>query len=358
MAIAADLIVLEGVAVERLNPVRAARVLAYVSVGMARAASDRPESELTVVAAAARVVDGLLPARADAANALVARTRIDLAERGITSRRIHAAERRGARIAGRLLYRATRDGADSNQASPSPHAPGTWQPTPPGYLPPLEPAAGTWRTWHLRRGDTYRPAPPPRPGDAGYAAQVAEAYAVARSLTPEQVAAARFWADGPGTVTPAGHWNEIAIQLLRKGRPELPETTLILAALNTAQADAFIACWDAKYAYHSERPVTAIRRDLDPGFLPLLTTPPFPSYASGHSTTSAAAATVLGAFFPSAGARLRAWAAEAAVSRLYAGIHFRIDNEAGLRLGHLVGRATLAHMADEQDRDRRAATGG
>lgn len=344
VAVDADLVVLDGVARGSLNPVRAARLLGYVSVGMARAASDRPWAELTVGVVAARLVDGLLPAQAEAAWGLVATTRNALEARGVSRWRLDAAEQRGARIAGRLLRRAAGDGADTDQPLQAPPVPGAWQPTPPAYLPALEPAAGSWRTWHLRRGDALRPAPPPRPGEPEYPAQVAEVYAVARSLTPEQATVARFWADGPGTVTPPGHWNQIAVDLLHRRRRGLPETTAVLAALNTAQADAFIACWDAKYAYYSERPVTAIRRDLDPGFLPYLVTPPFPSYVSGHSTTSAAAATVLAAFFPGARDRLDAWAAEAAVSRLYAGIHFRIDNQAGLRLGRRVGRAALASL--------------
>jgi membrane-associated phospholipid phosphatase len=341
VAIAAELVVLDGVASQSLNPVRAARLLGYVSVAMARAASDHPSSELAVVVAAARVVDRLLVTQADAAEALVHRTRRDLITRGVAPPGLEVAERRGTHLAHRLLERAAGDGADAIRQSAPPQIDGGWQPTPPGFLPPLEPTAGSWRTWHLRRGDVYRPPPPPRPGEHRYAAQVAQVYAVAGSLTPEQAATATFWADGPGTVTPPGHWNKIAFDLLRQHRLGLPETTEILAALNTAQADAFIACWDAKYAYYSERPVTAIRRDLDPEFLPLLTTPPFPSYVSGHSTTSAAAATVLGAFFPSARARLNAWAAEAAVSRLYAGIHFDIDNQAGLHLGRKVGRSAL-----------------
>jgi membrane-associated phospholipid phosphatase len=84
--------------------------------------------------------------------------------------------------------------------------------------------------------------------------------------------------------------------------------------------------------------VTAIRRQLDSAFLSYIATPPFPSYVSGHSTTSGAASTVLAARFPDAARRLRAWADEAAVSRLYGGIHFRSDNEAGLVLGRKVGR--------------------
>jgi membrane-associated phospholipid phosphatase len=87
--------------------------------------------------------------------------------------------------------------------------------------------------------------------------------------------------------------------------------------------------------------VTAIRRELDPSFLSYIATPPFPSYVSGHSTTSGAASTVLDARFPDAARKLRAWADEAAVSRLYGGIHFRSDNEAGLLLGKTIGRVAV-----------------
>jgi membrane-associated phospholipid phosphatase len=90
------------------------------------------------------------------------------------------------------------------------------------------------------------------------------------------------------------------------------------------------------------RPVTAIRREIDPSWSPLITTPPFPSYVSGHSGTSGAASTVLSAFFPTDAPQVHAWAAEAALSRLYGGIHFRTDNEVGLALGRPVGQAALA----------------
>jgi membrane-associated phospholipid phosphatase len=142
-------------------------------------------------------------------------------------------------------------------------------------------------------------------------------------------------------VTPPGHWNQIAIELIRSDRLSDQEAAHLLAALNTAQADAFIACWDAKFTYWSERPVTAIRREFDPSFLPYIVTPPFPSYISGHSTTSGAASTVLAARFPRSARRLRAWADEAAVSRLYGGIHFCTDNEAGLALGGRIGQVAV-----------------
>ena len=155
-------------------------------------------------------------------------------------------------------------------------------------------------------------------------------------------AIALFWADGAGTFTPPGHWNAIAFQLLRTHRLPLRREALLFATLNTAQADAFICAWLAKYTYWSLRPVTAIRLELDPTWTPLITTPPFPSYISGHSTTSAAAAAVLSRFFPREARQLRAWARQAVVSRLYGGIHFRSDNEAGLRVGAAAGRAAVA----------------
>ncbi len=212
----------------------------------------------------------------------------------------------------------------------------------PGSSPPLEPLAGTWRTWNLRSGSQYRPGPPTAFGSAAYAAETREVYDVGRSLTDEQKRIADFWADGPGSVTPPGHWNLIALDLVRDARLSERAAAEVFAALNTAQADAFIACWDSKFTYWSERPVTAIRRELDPTFSPYITTPPFPSYVSGHSTTSGAASEVLARAFPRDARELRAQAQEAAISRLYGGIHFRSDNDAGLALGKKVAGAAIA----------------
>jgi hypothetical protein len=250
------------------------------------------------------------------------------------------------RLAGRLLVaRAQTDGSDAVWTGRPPTGPGHWVPTPPANTyPPLEPLAGTWRTWNLREGSQFRPGPPPAYGKARFEAELSEVYAVSKSLTAEQMRIADFWSDGPGTVTPPGHWNQIALDMLEPaGWSTLLESRLF-SALNTAQADAFIACWDAKYTYWSLRPVTAVRRLIKPSWLSYITTPQFPAYVSGHSTTSAAAATVLGAFFPDQADELDAMAEEAAISRLYGGIHFRSDNEAGLELGRRVGAvATRAY---------------
>jgi membrane-associated phospholipid phosphatase len=160
-------------------------------------------------------------------------------------------------------------------------------------------------------------------------------------LTAKQRRITDYWADGAGTVTPPGHWNRIALDVLGAARLSTLHASLLFSALNTAQADAFIACWDAKYSYWTLRPVTAIRRRIDPMWLSYTVTPPFPAYVSGHSTTSAAASTVLAALFPDRAGKLGAMAEEAAVSRLYGGIHFRSDNDAGLELGRRVGAVAV-----------------
>ena len=168
-----------------------------------------------------------------------------------------------------------------------------------------------------------------------------EVYQISQNLTDEQKRIVDYWADGAGTVTPPGHWNVIAIDLLRDAGWSTLRTTRLFAVLNTAQADAFITCWDAKYTYWSLRPITAIRRLVDPDWLSYIVTPPFPSYVSGHSTTSGAASTVLSAFFSAQDDELAAMAEEAAISRLYGGIHYRSDNEVGFTLGKRVGQVAV-----------------
>ena len=311
------------------NPPRASRALAHLSSAMYLAALSVAQGrEDAVAGAASTVLLHFYPNEAGRIDALAD----ELADPG------SAAFARG-RLAGRLLVaRAQSDGSDAVWTGRPPSGPGYWVPTPLGYVyPPLEPLAGTWRTWNLREGSQFRPGPPPTYGSAEFLAELREVYRVSQTLTEKQKEIARFWADGAGTVTPPGHWNQIAIGILSGAGWSTLEETRLFSALNTAQADAFIACWDAKYAYWSLRPVTAIRRRIDPNWLSFITTPPFPSYVSGHSTTSGAAATVLGAFFPGQAAQLNAMAEEAAISRLYGGIHYRSDNEAGLELGRHAG---------------------
>jgi membrane-associated phospholipid phosphatase len=330
-------VTLDEVAAHRLDPPHASRALATLSVAVERAV-DRTDGRRAKIAAvdgaASTVLPYFFPDRADFFESLAQRS---AGESGFET---------GVRAGRRLLERAASDGADTPWTGTIPVGPEFWVPTPPGFLPPLLPGWGQVEPWNLHSAAALLPPPPPRPGSAVFAAELQEVYDVSQMLTPEQRAIALFWADGAGTFTPPGHWNAIASELLETHPLSLDREALLFATLNTAQADAFICAWLTKYTYWSLRPVTAIQRELDPTWTPLITTPPFPSYISGHSTTSAAAATVLSNFFPDEAEQLAAWAAEAAVSRLYGGIHFRSDNETGLEVGAAVGAAAVAAWRD------------
>jgi hypothetical protein len=320
---------LDAIAAHRVNPPRASRALAYVSRAMYLASVAGGGARDDVVAGAASTV--LLYLHPDEGVSIDALAE-ELADTD------SPAFRYGSLIGRLLIARAGKDGADAVWTGTPPAGPGFWVPTPPAYVyPPLEPLAGNWRTWNLTTGADLRPGPPLAYGSPLFLPEMNEVYATSRTLTDEQRRIADYWADGAGSVTPPGHWNVIAADLVRGAGWSTLRSAWLFAALNTAQADAFIACWDAKYAYWSLRPVTAIRRLIDPGWLSYITTPPFPSYVSGHSTTSGAASTVLAAFFPARAGELSAMAQEAAVSRLYGGIHFRSDNEVGLALGRRIG---------------------
>lgn len=343
---------LDLIAAQRVNPPRASRALALVSRAMYdAAAAARTADEAAVAGAASTVLAHLFP---ESVPALPSRAAAAFGG----SRASISSFVLGQRMGRRMIARAETDGSAAAWTGAVPAGPGLWVPTPPAFgATPLEPLAGTWRSWNLRSGAQLRPGPPPSWGSPALLTEVREVYDVSRALSDEEKRIATFWADGAGTVTPPGHWNAIALELLRERRGSTLGTARVFAALNTAQADAFIAAWDAKYAYWSMRPVTAIRSLVDPTWQSYIATPPFPSYVSGHSTTSGAASTVLGAFVPESARRLRALAEQAAVSRLYAGIHFRSDNEVGLELGRAIGRVAVRAYSPSRHRgdDRRGA---
>jgi PAP2 superfamily len=330
---------LDALATHRINPPRASRALALVSRAMYEAAlAGEASREAAVAGAASTVLAFLFPDEGGRIHGLAQRAARASGETPSTGKGFVL----GRRIGEALIARAQSDGSAAVWNGTPPVGPAFWIPTPPGFVyPPIEPLAGTWRTWNLASGAQFRPGPPPAVGSSQFLAETQEVYAISQSLTGEQKRIADYWADGPGTATPSGHWNVIALDLVREADWGTLATARLFAALNTAQADAFIACWDAKFAYWSLRPVTAIRELIDPSWLSYITTPPFPSYVSGHSTTSGAAATVLSAVFPDKADELASMAEEAAISRLYGGIHFRSDNDVGLELGRRIGTAAV-----------------
>jgi len=236
----------------------------------------------------------------------------------------------------------------------------------------------------LTSASEFRPAPPPALDTPEYAAAVDQVMRngghQSSQRTVEQTEIALFWADGDGTATPPGHWNRIATDVTLAKRTNLLETARTFALMNIAMADAGIASWDAKYHYDVWRPIEAIRQADQDGnaatiseltWIPLLKTPPFPTYTSGHSAFSGAAGTVLASLFGDATSfesetdghlapeqrpldasqivtrhfdSFTHAADEAGMSRIYGGIHFNFDNTAGLQLGRKVGAATLARL--------------
>jgi pimeloyl-ACP methyl ester carboxylesterase len=219
---------------------------------------------------------------------------------------------------------------------------------------PAEPHAPQWRTWVLASGAETEPAPPLAYDSPAFWAEVEEVRAVAAALTPAQKQIAEEWNLEAGSVTPPGVWNLHAKRLSLEYKLDAPSAARMFSTANAAMIDAFISCWHAKYKWWTERPITVIRRQRDPNFMPHVITPPFPSYPSGHSSVSGAAAEVLAAFFPKDAAELRRMAQEASMSRLYGGIHYRSDNEQGLAVGSKVAARALARIDDSPA--QRAAT--
>lgn len=201
----------------------------------------------------------------------------------------------------------------------------------------ITPFFGKVKPWCIPSVEAVRPGPPPAPGSAEFLKDAAELQEIQDNLTQEQRKIANFWSDGVGVYTPPGHWNRFASDAILESRYNPLRTARTFAYLNMAIQDAGISTWDTKYYYHYPRPSQAI-----PGFKTILGIPNFPSYTSGHSTFSAAAAAVLGHIFPNNKSQFDAWALEASVSRIYGGIHFRFDTEVGLETGTLIGNYSIA----------------
>jgi hypothetical protein len=205
--------------------------------------------------------------------------------------------------------------------------------------PPMLANFGKVRAWMMTPADVSneRPAAPPSTSSAEMARDLAEVKDVSESLTGEQLAIAQKWNDGAATYTPPGHWNDIATEHVRDARMSEVRAARVFALLNMAMHDAAVACWDSKFAFFNPRP-----SQLDPEIKTKIGLPNFPAYTSGHSTFSAAAATVLSHLFPAGAASFGAMKDEAAISRLYAAIHYRADIEVGKAHGERIGGYTVA----------------
>ena len=201
--------------------------------------------------------------------------------------------------------------------------------------PGMLPLFGKVRTFlfdSLTMVTTIRPVPPPLTASPQFKTELEEVYQFSKNLTKEQLRIAHFWADGISTYTPPGHWNYIAATDFVQQNFSEARWARNMALLNMSLMDAAIVCWDAKYTYYSPRP-----SQMDSRIKTVTGLPNFPSYTSGHSTFSGAAATILGYIIPSKAAAYTEMAKEASLSRMYGAIHYRSDCEKGLEAGNKVG---------------------
>ncbi len=245
-----------------------------------------------------------------------------------------------------------------------PSGSGKWSATPPAFASALLPYWGQNRPMVLKTAADC-PAPPPpaysEETNSVYYKEGLEVYKISTAATQEQRQFALYWADDAGkTPTPAGHWAYIANDLLKSRKASLATAAETFARLNLAMSDAFVAGWNTKYTLNLIRPVTYVQLGIDSNWTPsLMPTPPFPDYPSGHSVQSAAASRVLEQLFgadtlftdnthndrgwgPRNFKSFKAAADEAAVSRLYAGIHYRFSIEGGKPQGRCVADKVLA----------------
>jgi len=263
-------------------------------------------------------------------------------------------------------------------------SPGRWVLTPPMYQQAVEPHWMEIRPMVLDSASECMAVRPPKfditDHKSPYFTAMMEVKNIGDSLTTEQKHIADFWDDNPfkgnviGHVTymtkkfsPPGHWLNIAGIAAEKANASFEETVAAFTDLSIAMFDAFISCWDEKYRSNFVRPETVINKLIDPEWRPYIQTPPFPSYTSGHATVSAASAEVMTAHFGEnlsftdtsllefgiANREIKSFreaAKEAALSRLYGGIHYRFDNEAGAAVGRRIGDMVVdrIHMKKRQ----------
>lgn len=291
----------------------------------------------------------------------------------------------GDRVASHVLAWAAKDRFLQTRGYPKytvSSAAGRWVPTPPAYMDAVEASWAVLRPFVLDSASQFRPKSPPLfdtvPGSPFYL-QAKEVMDVGRQLTDEQRAIASFWDCNPYVmhvqghamfatkkISPGGHWMGVTAIAARKSGADLMRSSEAYVRASLALADGFISTWDEKYRSSVIRPETYINRYLDERWEPLLQTPPFPEYPSGHSVISNAVAVVLADQFGSPftfadsaemsyGLPVRSFpsfeaaAAEAALSRLYGGIHYRAAIEEGAAQGKRVGALVAARV---RTRDR------
>ncbi len=311
--------------IAQYNAVIAARTTAPVAL--------RPAERAAVAGASAAILTYLYPAEQAMLEAKVDSQELASTIPGQQVRDFAAGEQIGRTVAAAVITRAIGDRFFAPFTGTVPVCAGCWLavPTPPAFA-----TLGQAKTFFLTSGSQFRPAPPPAFGSPDFQAALAEVRQISDTRTPQQDSIAKFWSLQGGTVTPLGYWNVVASNLIVQHQLDERRAALTLAIMNAAGFDAIIASHEAKYVYWLIRPSQADAQITLP-----IALPSFPSYPSNHAALSAVAATVLGAYFPTQRQALQSAATEAGVSRIYGGIHYRFDSDAGLAMGRAIGQYVL-----------------
>jgi hypothetical protein len=254
---------------------------------------------------------------------------------------IDEGDRIGRAVAANVIARALTDGAQQVAAAAAGFLKAGWQP--PGHRHALDPHWGQVKPWLMTSVAQFRSPPPPPYDSPAFRSALAEVQSISANRTQEQKRLAALWADGRGSYAPAGRWNRIAEDLIRQHHLDELRAARVFALLNMALMDAGIAAWDTKYHYLSKRP-----SQVDPRITMPVEEPSSPSYTCSHAAFSGAAAELLAHLFPATSEMLRRTAEEAAMSRVYGGIQFRFEGDAGLAGGRAVARLAVTRArADE-----------
>jgi hypothetical protein len=304
-----------------------------------------PSEDAVVAGVTAKMMELLFPGDLDYIQKRVAEERLYRIMAGANTRSdMEAGESLGKQVAAIFLARARLDGAGKAIGTPADWkafetntaAAGNtpWVSMELPKRPPMLPLFAKVNPFLFPSATiaTIRPHAPYATTSPEFKKESDEVLAMSNDHSREHERIVNFWADGVGTVTPAGHWNTIAADEFVKHNYSEVRWARNLALLNMAEMDAAIVCWDAKYYYFSPRPTQMVLN-----IKTLTGIPNFPSYTSGHSNFSGAAATVLGYLVPEKASAFMDMANEAAMSRLYGAIHYRSDCEVGLQTGIKVG---------------------
>lgn len=261
-------------------------------------------------------------------------------------------------------------------------SPATWKPTPPAYMDAIEPHWAKIRTFAIDSAAQFKPKGPPEfslDKNSHFYKEAYEVYTAGVNLTEEQREIASFWDCNPFVmnvkghvmfatkkISPGGHWMNITHVACKKTNADFVQSAEAYALTSISLIDGFISCWDEKYRSKLVRPETYINEHIDEDWVPLLQTPPFPEYTSGHSVISTASAVTLTklfgenfAFLDSTevefGLTSRSFdsfmhaSEEAAISRLYGGIHYRAAIEDGAIEGRAIGEYVVENIRTRRE---------